>query len=89
MVTDLHAKKLGQYLQAFRKKVRKTVWSLKFTMSKAHNFAKNQWSVTKFKLDLQVMVIDLHAKDQVNIYKPLEKKYGKLFDRSNLLSPSP
>ena len=42
MVTDLHAKKSGQYLQAFRKKVRKTIWSRKFTKSKARNFAKNQ-----------------------------------------------
>ena len=37
MVTDLHAKKSGQYLQGFRKKVQKTVWSLKFTKSKARN----------------------------------------------------
>ena len=35
------------------------------------------------------MVIDVHAKNQVNIYKPLEKKSWKLFDRSNLLSPKP
>ena len=74
MVIDLHAKKSGQYLQVFRKKVRKTVWSLKFAKSKARNFAKNWWSVTKLKLNLQVMVTDLHAKNQVNIYKRLEKK---------------
>ena len=35
------------------------------------------------------MVTDLHAKNQVNIYKCLEKKSGKLFDRRNLLSPNP
>ena len=83
MVTDLHAKKSGQYLQAFRKKVRKTVCSLKFTKSKARNFAKNQWSV-KLKLDLQVMVIDLHAINQLNIYKHVQKKKkksGKAFSR--------
>ena len=28
----------------------------------------------KLKLDLQIMVIDLHAKNQVNICKRLEKK---------------
>ena len=33
------------------------------------------------------MVIDLHAKDQVNICKNLEKKSKKLFDRWILLSP--
>ena len=73
--------KSGHNLQAFRKKVPKTVWSLKFTKSKAGNFTKNQRSVTKLKLDLQVMVTDLHAKNQVNIYKHLEKKSGKLLDR--------
>ena len=35
------------------------------------------------------MVTDLHAKNQVNITKRLEKKYGKLYDRWNLLSPKP
>ena len=35
------------------------------------------------------MVTDLHAKSQVNIYKRLEKKLGKLFDRWNLLSQRP
>ena len=32
------------------------------------------------------MVIDFHAKNQVNICKRLEKKSGKLFDRWNLQS---
>ena len=32
------------------------------------------------------MVIDLHAKNQVNICKDLGKKSGKLFDCWNLLS---
>ena len=32
------------------------------------------------------MAIDLHAKNQVNICKGLEKKSGKLFDCWNLLS---
>ena len=35
------------------------------------------------------MTIDWHAKNQVNIYKCLEKKYGKRFDRWNLLSLKP
>ena len=35
------------------------------------------------------MVTDLHAKNQVNIYKRLEKKSKKLFDRWNLLRPKP
>ena len=32
------------------------------------------------------MVIDFHAKNQVNICKRLEKNSGKLFDHWNLLS---
>ena len=35
------------------------------------------------------MVIDFHAKNQVNICKRLEKNSGKLFNRWNLLSPRP
>ena len=80
MVIDLHAKNQVNYLQAFRKKVRKAVRSLKFTKSKARNFAKNQWSVTKLKLDLLNMEIDFHAKNQVNICKRLGEKSEKLFD---------
>ena len=48
----LTCQKSGQNRQAFRKKVRKNVWLLKFTKSKASNFAKNQWNVMKLKLDL-------------------------------------
>ena len=33
------------------------------------------------------MVIDYHAKSQLNICKCLEKKCGKLFDRWYLVSP--
>ena len=33
------------------------------------------------------MVTDLHAKNEVNIFKRLEKKSGKLFDRRNLQCP--
>ena len=44
--------KSAQYLQEFRKKVRKTVGSLTFTEPKAGNFAQNQLSVTKLKRDL-------------------------------------
>ena len=35
------------------------------------------------------MVTDLHAKNEVNICKRLEKKSGKLLDRLSLLSPKP
>ena len=35
------------------------------------------------------MVIDFHAKQQVNICKGLEKKSGKLFDRWTVPSPRP
>ena len=62
---------------------------LKFTKSKAGNFPKNYWSVTKLKLDLEVMVTDYHAKSQVNIYKHLEKNSGKLLNRWCLLRPKP
>ena len=54
----LTCQKSGQKLQRFRKKVQKTVWSLKSTKSKAGNFVKNHWSITKLKVDLQVMVTD-------------------------------
>ena len=43
----LTCQKSGQNRQVFRKKVWKTVSSVKFTKSKARNFAKNQWSITK------------------------------------------
>ena len=33
------------------------------------------------------MMTDFHAKYQVNIFKRLEKKSGKPFDRRNVLSP--
>ena len=36
-----------------------------------------------------MLVIDLHAKNQLNIFKRLEKKSGKLFDRRNLVSRNP
>ena len=35
------------------------------------------------------MMIDLHAKNQQNIWKGFGKRSGKLFDRWNLLSPRP
>ena len=38
---DLNTKKSAKYVQAFRKKVQKPVWSLKFTKSKVLDFAKN------------------------------------------------
>ena len=34
------------------------------------------------QLDLQVMVIDLHAKNQVNIYKHLDKRAKMALKRS-------
>ena len=64
----------AEYVQAFRKKVTKTVQLVRLMKSKARNFEKNLWSITKLTLDLQVMVIDLHAKNQLNICKHLEKK---------------
>ena len=51
----------------FRKKVWKTVWLLKYTKSKARNFTKNQWGVTRLKLDLELMVIDFHAKNEYSL----------------------
>ena len=35
------------------------------------------------------MLTDLHAKNQIDIYKRLEKKSGKLFNRWNFLSLKP
>ena len=49
---DWLTRQSAEHLQAFRKKVLKTVWSLKITKSKACNFAKSRWSVTKLELDL-------------------------------------
>ena len=40
----------------------------------------------KLQLDVKVMMIDLHAKNQLNICKDLRKKPGKLFDCWNSLS---
>ena len=65
----LTCQKSGPYVQAFRKNVWKTVRSLKFSKSKARNF---RWSIVKLKLNLQIMVTDLHAKNQVCMYKRLE-----------------
>ena len=78
MVTDTHAKNQVNVYKHLEKKSGKL---LKFTTSKARIFTKNRWSITKLKLNLQVMVTDLHAKIQVNIYKCFEKKSGKPFDR--------
>ena len=39
-----------------------------------------------YALLLRTLVIDLHAKNQHNICKGIEKKSGKLFHRRNLLS---
>ena len=55
----------------------------------ARNFAKNPWTIMKLDLDLQVMVTDLHAKKQVNIWKHLEKNSGKLFDCGTYKVQSP
>ena len=53
MVTDLHVKiQVNIYKRLEKKKILKTVWSLKFTKSKARNIAKDRWSVTKLKFDL-------------------------------------
>ena len=87
MVIDLHAKKTGQYLQAFRKKSPENCLILKFTKSKASNFAKYRWSETKLNLYPYIMVTDLQSESQVNIFERLEKKVRKLFDFRNLLSP--
>ena len=67
MVIDLHAKNQLNICKHLEK-IWKTVWLLKFTKSKVHNFAKNRWSVTKLKL-----VIDLYAENQVIICKRFEK----------------
>ena len=42
LVIDLHAKYQHDICKGIGKKVRKTVPSVKFTKSKAHNSAKNQ-----------------------------------------------
>ena len=83
----LTCQKSAQYLQGYRKKVWKTIPSMKFTKSKASISAKNQWGAMKLQLDVKVMMIDLHAKNQLNICKHLGKNCRKLFDRWNLLSP--
>ena len=51
MVIDLHAKSHLNICKRLEK-VRKTVWSLEFTKSKAGALTKNQWSVTKLNLDV-------------------------------------
>ena len=77
MLIDLHAKNQVNNYKHLEKKFRKTVWSLKFTKSKARNFAKYRWSVTKLKLDLQVMVTELHAKISAQYLQAFRKKVRK------------
>ena len=88
LVIDLHAKNQHNICKRIEKSPEnfhlcnllslRPVICEKSTKSKVHNIAKNQWSITKLKLDLSVMVIDLQAKNQLNICKHLEKKSGKL-----------
>ena len=77
MVIDLHSKKQVNICKRLEKKVQKTVWSLKFTKSKARNFAENQWSTTKLKVVLWVMVIDLQAKRSGQYLQAFRKKIRK------------
>ena len=53
---------------------------MKFTKPKASISAKNQGAM-KLQLDVKVMMIDLHAKNQLTICKRLGKDCRKLFDR--------
>ena len=80
MVVDLHTKSQVNIYKRLEKCPKNCLIA---KMSKAHNFAKNRWSVMKLKPDLQVMVIDLHAKIQVNICKDLGKKSRKLILRTD------
>ena len=50
---------------------------MKFTKSKASISAKNQGAM-KLQLDVKVMMIDLHAKNELTICKHLGNKSGKL-----------
>ena len=59
---------------------------MEFSKSKGKYFRENQWGAMKLQLDVKVMMIDLHAKNQLNIYKRLGKNCRKLFDCWNLLS---
>ena len=52
MVIDLHAKNQHSICKHLGKKSGKLFDPQKFTKSKASNFAKNQWSITKLKHDL-------------------------------------
>ena len=73
MVTDLHAKNQVNTCKRLEKSP-KLFDRWNFTKSKAHNFAKNRWSVTKLKLDLPVMVIDLYAKKSGQYLQTFRKK---------------
>ncbi len=52
---------------------------LKFSKSKGRNSFKNWLSRTKPKLDFWNILMNLHTKHQINIWNPLEIRYGKLF----------
>ena len=81
LVIDLQAKNQHNICKGREKKVWKTIPSMKFTKSKASISAKNQLGAMKLQLDVKVMMIDLHAKSQLSICKPLGKNCRKLFDR--------
>ena len=76
LMIDLHAKNQHNICKSIEK-VWKTVPSGKFTKSKVCNSAKTQCGATKLQLDLQVMMIDLHPKYQLNICKSFRKKVRK------------
>ena len=67
MVVYLHARNQLNSWKCIGKKVQKTVQYLKFTKSTVRNFVKNQWSITKPKIDLELIAFDLQAKNQLNI----------------------
>ena len=77
MVTDLHAKKSGQYLKAFRKKKSGKLVIAEIDQVQSPKFRQKSVERNETQIHLQVILIDLHAKNQVNIYKHLEKKVRK------------
>ena len=80
---DTHTKNQINISKHFEKKVKKTVISAKNSKSKGCKFPKNQPTGTKLILDLSLIMLDSHTKNQINVSKHFEKKSGKTVISAN------
>ena len=76
----------GQYLKAWRKKMRKTDFLRYSKSKKGHNSLRKWRNPTKHKLDLRLITTKPYTKFQLNTSKHDKKKCGKL-TFNDILSP--